>query len=290
MIPRPMLSSLLAAGLALSTACQATHPTAATLPASTSELLDQHCQYEVVRYLYRWHLDEEQLEKAVDTPNFVFWIKPLHPKLDPDDHSIFAEMIFPTLDLVVRLKKSDYTIPELGITIRNDHFKITEVDREVLPDHAPVDCTVITIPTQRLRDDLFATRNDHAFPTPELIERMRAAVREEAQNDPTLQNIAPGDKTVYLAPLSPISNECWVFWEAEHKLFYFSSDIDIVNPAVWQNEKLDVQIFDLDDQVVVAPDEAPGSSRFLTRNEVGRALFNCIILGQRIVLPPPTTQ
>jgi len=46
----------------------------------------------------------------------------------------------------------------------------------------------------------------------------------------------------------------------------------------------------LDQQVVVSHEEAPGSNRFLTRYQVSRALFNCVILGQRITVPPYVRQ
>jgi hypothetical protein len=55
---------------------------------------------------------------------------------------------------------------------------------------------------------------------------------------------------------------------------------------VWQHEALMARVFDLDQQVVVSHDEAPGSNRFLTRYQVSRALFNCILLGQRVEVPP----
>ena len=51
-----------------------------------------------------------------------------------------------------------------------------------------------------------------------------------------------------------------------------------------------VRVFDLDQQVVLTHDEAPGSNRFLPRHQAGRALFNCDVLGQRVVVtsrPPP---
>ncbi|HOB98996.1 MAG TPA: hypothetical protein PKM43_09655 [Verrucomicrobiota bacterium] len=94
------------------------------------------------------------------------------------------------------------------------------------------------------------------------------------------------EQIVHLAPLSPVANDTWVFWEAGHKLLHFTSDIDLANPVVWQHQTLMVRIFDLDQQVVVTHEEAPGSNRFLTRYQVGRALFNCIVLGQRITVPP----
>jgi hypothetical protein len=44
--------------------------------------------------------------------------------------------------------------------------------------------------------------------------------------------------------------------------------------------------FDLDQQVVVSHEEALGSNRFLTRYQVSRTLFNCLIFGQRITVSP----
>jgi hypothetical protein len=83
-----------------------------------------------------------------------------------------------------------------------------------------------------------------------------------------------------------VANEIWAFWEAGRKLFLFSSDIDLANPAVWQHETLMARQYDLDQQVVVSHEEAPGSNRFLTRNEVSRALFNCLLFGQRLSVKP----
>jgi hypothetical protein len=87
-----------------------------------------------------------------------------------------------------------------------------------------------------------------------------------------------------------VANEIWAFWEAGRKLFYFASDIDLANPAVWQHQSLMAHIYDLDEQVVVSHEEAPGSNRFLTRYQVSSALFNCVLLGDRITVPPPGTE
>ena len=139
---------------------------------------------------------------------------------------------------------------------------------------------------KEMLDYLFQTRDERDFADPTLIERMRGALREEAAEQGISTKIS-GDQVAYISPLSPVANEMWMFWEGGRKLLHFSSDIDLANPAVWAQEKLMVQIFDLDDQVIVSEQEAPGSDRFLTRYEVGRAMFNCVVLGQRIVVPPP---
>ena len=40
-------------------------------------------------------------------------------------------------------------------------------------------------------------------------------------------------------------------------------------------------------QTVVSLDEAAGSNAFLTRDQIGRALFNCVVLGRRIEVVNP---
>jgi hypothetical protein len=70
-------------------------------------------------------------------------------------------------------------------------------------------------------------------------------------------------------------------------LIRFASDIDLEHPAVWDHDELAVNIYDIDEQTVVSLDEVAGSNAYLTRDQVGRALFNCIVLGKRMVLNPP---
>ena len=83
-------------------------------------------------------------------------------------------------------------------------------------------------------------------------------------------------------------NEAWVYWENQHKLIYFSSDIDLNNPSLWDYEPLMVRVYDLNDQVVVSEQEAGSSNLYLTRYQVGRTLYNCMVLGERIVLTTPS--
>jgi hypothetical protein len=55
---------------------------------------------------------------------------------------------------------------------------------------------------------------------------------------------------------------------------------------MWEHDELAVSFYDLDEQVVVSLDEVAGSNAYLTRDQVGRALFNCIVLGKRVALDP----
>jgi hypothetical protein len=251
------------------------------------ELMQQSYLYEIVRHLYRWQLDESEIERLVANKRFIFWIRRLEPVLDPCDRSLIGEILLPQLDISLKVKKADYAIEELGTVVQSPCFKITQISRNSVPAKRPASCELVDVNMSEMRDYLFRTRNQHDYPDSILIERLRKAVRKQiAKENIAVSDIPAGEKIIHLAPLSPVANETWVFWEDGRKLFCFASDIDLSNPVVWQHEELMVHVFDLDKQVVVSHEEAPGSNRFLTRYQVSRAIFNCILLGRRITLPP----
>ena len=270
-------------------ACRHVVPTeAANVSAVPAELLQPPYLFEVVRYLYRWQLDEAEVERIVGTKQVVFWIRRVDTPLDPGDHSVLGEILLPQLNLRVTVKKADYRIEELKVDVKSANFRITQVIRGDLPACPPQDAAVVGVDMQEMRDYLFRTRAQHDYADPALVARLQQALRKEAAREGLLPANAPAEaKIVHLAPLSPVSNELWVFWEDGRKLFSFSSDIDLANPAVWRHETLLARIYDLDQQVVVSHEEAPGSNRFLTRDEVSRALFNCLLFGQRLTVQPP---
>jgi hypothetical protein len=279
--------SILALALLLA-GCQTPSPSAAGAASVVPEALTKPgFLFEVVRHLYRWYLDEAEVERVSKDKQIIFWAHSLQPTLDPGDRSILGEILLPQFDLRVKVKKTDYTIEELHTAVRSPDFKITQVLREPGKPTKGKHYTVATANTQEVIDYLFRTRNQHEYPDAALLERMREALRKEfATDSASFTNVPPGEQIVHLAPLSPVSNEAWVFWETGHKLLHFASDIDLANPAVWQHESLMVRTFDLDQQVVFSHQEAPGSNRFLTRYQVSRALFDCIVLGERVELTP----
>jgi hypothetical protein len=145
---------------------------------------------------------------------------------------------------------------------------------------------VVSLDSQEIRDFLFRTRFQHDYFDPVIVEHLRDAVREQAAKERlSSTNVLGGQQLIDVAPLSPVANETWVLWEIRRKLFHISSDIDLAEPAVWKYQTLRIRAFDLDKQVVVSHREASGSNFYLTRYQVSRALFNCIVLGQRIDVP-----
>jgi hypothetical protein len=151
-----------------------------------------------------------------------------------------------------------------------------------------------------MQDYAHRTRTQVRFPEGELLMRFRMSShgairkyllsREQAgleNRAGTYDELLKQEQVVHLAPLSEVANETWVFWETGRMLIRFASDIDLEHPAVWDHDELAVNIYDIDEQTVVSLDEVAGSNAYLTRDQVGRALFNCIVLGKRMVLNPP---
>jgi len=225
------------------------------------------------------------VEKAADLKEWVFWVRPVEVKLDPGDHSQYAEILLPQLGTCIRLKKADYTIEELKTQVKSRNFRIKNVAQTTLPAQRPEECAVVKIDTGVMKEYLFRTRTQPDYPEPELFERMRQALRKElAKESPPA-----GEQVVFLAPLSPVGNDAWVFWENRKLLIRFASDIDLSNPAVWEHETMMVHVYDPYSQMVISLEEAAGSNRFMTRNQIGRALYNCIVLGQRVAVTPKAT-
>jgi hypothetical protein len=248
------------------------------------ELLEQAWLFELVRYLYRWHLSEEDIEKLAGEKRVIFQVKAVAVKLDEGDKSQQAQIVLPQVGVRVGLKKADYVIEETGVAVKSDRFKVIEM-RRGMGTSGPQGYRVVEVETQAMLDYLFKTRGERDFVEPEVVEKMRVAVREEAAKEKVLPGVNIESPVVHLAPLSPVANETWVYWEAGRKLFYFASDSDLGKAAVWEQHALRVRIYDLDQQVVLSHEEAPGSNRFLTRYEASRAIYNCMVLGEQVTLP-----
>lgn len=248
-------------------------------PALTPEYLSL-----VAQYLYRWHLDETTLLALDNASDIEFRYGWLQPELDEGDHSQFIELFIPQLNYLVVLKKSDYEVPEMGLTIQNEGFRIYRVEQYDEPPASMANLAVTSLNKQALIERLFASRKERVFPNEALMERMRTALRDHY--DDLGEVPAEGPQTVYVAPLSEISNTVWVFWENTRRLIGFSSDSDLTTDAYWEMERLGVRMVDLENKVVISYAEAAGSNAFVTRDWAARTLFNCVVLGQRLVVEP----
>ena len=266
--------------LLLTSGCASTR----AVPPREAPALTRDYVAEVIRYLYRWHADETMLASVSGYTDTELWARPLHPKLDADDNSRFCEVLFPRVRLRIVLKQADYLVEELGQRVRNDAFKIHSVEQYTSLPAARSAYTVYRFDRGEVADYLFRTRNDRVFPDDELRQRLRAAVRKAIGERPP--DVEEGPAVVYLAPLSPVSNDLWVYWQNGHRIIRFSSDADLTQKIYWDLAGVDVHVYDLRENVVVSLGEVAASNKYVTRDWAARALFNCIALGQKITLPP----
>jgi len=250
-----------------------------------AELLDTAYLSEIVRHLYRWYMDEGDIENVAGEVLFPFWVRTLDVQLDPGDNSQFAEIVLPLVGLSAKVKKADYKIEDLGAEAKSDTFRIINVARIPIPDECPADYAEVTLDYKEMKNYLFETRSQAQFPDDAMIDRLRPVLREHLGLDPNERS--PGEQVVHMAPLSPVANELWILLENGKMLVRFASDIDLENPAMWEHQTLGIRTYDIENQTVVSLDEVPGSNAFMTRDQVGRALYNCVILGQRLSITNP---
>ena len=217
--------------------------------------------------------------------DFSFWVRRQDVALDEGDRSELATILLPRLGIEVKVKKADYAIAELGLEVKGQGFRIANVARVPAPAEPPPGTVVVPVDPAAMRDYLFRTRSQAEFPDVEMLKRLRVALREHLGLDPDRREA--GEQVVHVAPLSPVANELWVFWENRKMLIRFASDLDLENPAMWAHQTLGIRTYDILNQTVVALGEAAGSNAYLTRDQVGRALYNCIVLGRRLAAANP---
>lgn len=249
-------------------------------------LTNRQYLFEVVRYLYRWHMSEEEILGVENSDKLDFIVSELNVELDEGDKSKYGMILIPQLGMSVKVKKSDYHIPEMDCTVKSKLYRVIRVSKSAFV--APSEGTqVISASYEEIRAYLFKTRKDTVFPEGELFDKMRSTARDQIlENKLRTKADVPGTQIIHLAPLSSVANEVWLYWENGRMLIRYASDIDLENPIVWQNDDLAVRLFDLDTQVVVSLAEVSGSNAYLTREQVGRTLFNCMVLGKRLELVP----
>ena len=239
---------------------------------------------EVLRYVYRWHFDHSYVLEAGKVDQLEVWSRRLHPKLDADDRSEYGEMWIPAAKTVIELKRAEYTVPELKLEIAESAFKVTRVSRQTSPPAPSRQYQVRDYPIEEVRDYLFATRTNLV----PISDTLRAAARKLIADylNQTHEGSFTQDQICYISPLSSVCNDLWIFWETERKVLFFSADMDLTNPGFSQLSQLRMQVIDLDKDIVASTREVPGSNAFVTKDWVGRLLFNCILYGERVVRTP----
>ncbi len=253
--------------------------------------VDEELLMQTTIHLYRWVLDENDLDQVMQDKDLVYWVRELKPELDEGDRSRMLEIWMPQMNLQLVMRKADYEIEKMNVHVKNKHFKIANILRG-LPPESPEGFVEHRTPYADIEAFAFAQRAQAQYPEGKFLEALRAASRthlleyyqERGEEPPS------GQQRVFLSPISPVSNEIWIFWETGGKLLRLSSDFDLEDPAHWETKGLALKIFDIREQTVVHLSEAKGSNAYMTRDQVGRYLFNCLVLGKKLDLTPPAAE
>jgi len=279
-------AALLAAALAWTAAAGAETGPAAGAPEPPAAVLDAGYLVDLAQELYWWYLDEEVLEMRKGG-SFRFDVRRLTPAMDEGDRSEWAEVRVPGIKLGVVLKRPDYRIEETGAEIRGRQFRMVEVFR-IEGGRAPTDglpggpWTRREFGTGEMIQHLWERNAELRFPGDELSERLRRACRRQMELDP--DGHETGDQVMHIAPLSDVSNMVWVYIENQRLLVQFSTDRELEDLGSWTWEDLRVRWWDLFDDTVSVLGEMPGSNLFMTMDQAGRALYNCVVLGKRVIV------
>ncbi len=249
-----------------------------------SELSD--FERELLRYIYRWHFDAGELVKSAgDLAAIEIWNRDLPIETDPGDDSRFWEYVIPLADVQVVAKQADYPIEHSDQRVRNASPRVIEVSYRGVEGLDRADFAVASYDFADTIALLNAERHRTIFPDRPLlhaIARQAGAALLRRGTIPSLQ--LEGEHTIYIAPLSPVVNEVWLFWTNFNCLLRFSSDADLNQAMNWNQMLQSVEVFDLPDSVIVVPGEVGPSNAYITKDFAGRVLFNCVILGERLVL------
>ena len=97
----------------------------------------------------------------------------------------------------------------------------------------------------------------------------------------------PADSQVFfLSPVLPASSDLWVLWVNEHVAIRFGGELGAEEPDLLEVLPLHTQLYDLKTQVVASLLETEGRTGFITQDWAGRILFQCLVLGERVDVPP----
>jgi hypothetical protein len=258
-------------------------PVASRERAPTNSLLEQQFVFNVLVHLYRWHFDQSYVLEPAKHATIEVWTRRLHPKLDEDDRSEYAEMWIPSVNMLVGLKRAEYRVPEMKLEIADQGFKINSVNRQINPPASKSSYEVGRFEREAVRDYLFATRTNRLVASEAVRTKARqlmAAYLKKEHPEPFTE-----EQVLYRSQLSPVCNEVWVFWENGRRVRLFSGDMDLTHPKFWESSPLRLDVIELDKDVVTSTKEVPGSNSFVTKDWVGRLLFNCLVLGDKMVIP-----
>lgn len=251
-------------------------------PAETRENL-----LEVIHHLYLWYYDQSFFPPGEELIELEVYFRTVERPLDAGDESEFGELFFPAIQMLVELKRSNYHIEEIDHAVRDEFFKIRRVQRAATAP-VPLDEYRTTVVN---RDELREWFSTKCHAAPPLADALRQRLRDTLLKHQFDQQWDDASVHIfYVSPLSPVSNDIWVLHENTNQLLQFSADMDVRHHRTWDKLNLRLKFHQLDPNLVLTPDRERTEANELNKDFIGRALFNCVVLGNRIEVLPEAVQ
>jgi len=237
---------------------------------------------EVLQYLYRWHSDTGQWGSS--TNEFDVWVKELNVRTDEGDRSRFAELWVPKLRLIVELKKADHDVPERKMVLKDKEFRVRSVHQLNKPSTPSSAWTIINLTSSEVDAQLARSRDERLFPDPAIEKRLQSALGDYLRRHHP-NEMTTGSQTFHTAPMSLVSDELWIYWEDQRTAIRFAAEGDLGDPRIWDEMALHLRLIPLDASSGDAHARVLQSGHPVSREWVGRLLYNCIVLGRRFTMP-----
>jgi hypothetical protein len=254
-------------------------------PPVDARLREPAFQFEVMRYIYLWYLDDRFFANTADATSFDLWIRPVEPRTrDAGDKSLYADIWLPAAQIQLRLKLADYPVPELQRQVKSPGFRITRAAPQAEASGPRDDYTIFTLDRQKIRAHLLDTRAQPQRPDMALRQRLVAAMKETVKLHPPADPTAP--QVFFLSTVSPVSGDLWILWVNEKTAIRFGGELGADEPDLLSLLPLHTQLFDLKTKVVASLLETEGSTGYITKDWTGRILYQCLVLGERVEVAP----
>ncbi len=247
--------------------------------------INKSTYYDVFRYLYRWYLTESDIKKCFKEKNIDVYINKVNKKLDDNDKSLFLEIYIPTIDTLVSMKKADYFIPEQNVEVKNKDYRISSIVK-ISNEHVDfLSYYKMTFKTDDLISFLTKTRLDSAFPEKKTLLKISEKIKKQIsiiKKEKKKGLVDSTENIVYIAPISVVKNELWIYWLDAKKLIHCTADMDMEHEHIWTNEKMYFDFYDVYNNTVLSLSESPNSNVLLSVQQVSRIIYNCVVLGKQI--------
>ncbi len=248
---------------------------------AAAQLLDEPDTwfFGLLRHIDRWYLSDLYHFEPDEDEHIAVLISPLEVPLEAGDHSRFYAVVFPEIQLLLTLKRSDFAIPEKDLVVRNAHPKVVAVKRYQGDPPIPPGYQRRELSETAAERLLYEERFQQANWDPELLANVREALKR-ALGDQDLS----GEQIFYLSPHSDYSTDLHLYWENRKQIIIFSSGADFDSEAYWRLLPLSTDVIDLDTDVVSTLLLVPGSNAYVPKSWAARIVYHCVVEGQRLTV------